>query len=411
MRDGQLADHLAIERSDAIRILLGSPLLNNDDADAFRSVIRNQTWLAEWFEMSCGWRLVADVSAGFARLAKRPAVAVDITRPLRRPRSRADAPFDRRRYQLLCLVCAELVRHPVTTVGLLARAVTAEAGLDSSRRRERSAFVDALLVLVGWHVLGNAAGDVEAYVDDSQSNAILTADTTRLHQLIVSVQPPSAVGAESSDAVGALLAEPRYATDADDLASADEEQRLRWVRHSLMRRLLDDPVVHLDDLTGAERDYLANPSGRRWIRDRVATAGFVLEERSDGLLAVDPTAVATDATFPSPLGTAHQFALLLIDRVVQRGPDSSRHLMTLTAADLQHEVRATLRRFPGWANSHREGDGPQRLIDQAAGLLVAFGLCRRPPDGSLVPCSSLARYRVGEPTVSSGQSSLFEETS
>ena len=44
-------------------------------------------------------------------------------------------------------VAAELVRTPVTTVGLLARAVTADAGLDTSRRTERSAFVDALLVL------------------------------------------------------------------------------------------------------------------------------------------------------------------------------------------------------------------------------------------------------------------------
>ena len=52
--------------------------------------------------------------------------------------------------------------------------------------------------------------------------------------------------------------------------------------------------MHLDELSAAEREYLANPAGRRWLRDRVAEAGFELEERAEGLLAVDPDGLATD---------------------------------------------------------------------------------------------------------------------
>jgi uncharacterized protein (TIGR02678 family) len=138
-----LAEHLASERSLAIRSLLAQPLLDADaNPDAFRLVARHAGWLHEWFERACGWVCTVDVAAGYARLAKR-ADTTEVDRPLKRTRGAA-GPFDRRRYQLLCLICSELVRHPITTVGLLASAVEAEAGLDTSRQGERAAFVDAL---------------------------------------------------------------------------------------------------------------------------------------------------------------------------------------------------------------------------------------------------------------------------
>ena len=75
-------------------------------------------------------------------------------------------------------------------------------------------------------------------------------------------------------------------------------------------------MVLLADLSQAEHDYLLHPSGRAWLRQRVAEAGFELEERAEGVLAVDPEAVATDLQFPAPVGNAYQLALLLIDRLV-----------------------------------------------------------------------------------------------
>ena len=152
MPDGLLQGHLAAERAEAVRWMLGHPLLDSRaEPEAFRLVARHVPWLTTYFEDTCGWALAVDASSGFARLAKRP-VEVDVSRPLRRHRGER-APFDRRRYQLLCLVCAELVRNPVTTISLLARSVTAEGALDSSRQSERSAFVDALSALTEWGAL------------------------------------------------------------------------------------------------------------------------------------------------------------------------------------------------------------------------------------------------------------------
>lgn len=402
MAEVALAEHLADERSRAVRELLAVPMIDVDsDPDAFRLVARHQGWLADWFETACGWALTVDVAAGFARLSKR-AAEVDSTRPLRRTRGTGQ-PFDRRRYQLLCLVCAELVKHPVTTVGLLARAVGPDAALDTSRHGERAAFVDALRALSAWGVLRATGGDVDSFLDSDQGNAMLTADTARLHRMISTATAPSTLpdGIDVDAATDALLAEPRYGDAPDDPTSADASQRMRWVRHTLARRILDNPVTYVDDLSPVERDYLANPAGRKWLRERVAEAGLALEERAEGLLAVDPDGIATDRQFPAPMGNAHQLALLLLDRLAQ--PPGA-----LGSAELRSEVRSVLGRFPGWARSNREGDGPERLADEAVDLLVGFGLARREPGGTVSARPALARYRCGDPMVASTPS-LFEE--
>lgn len=407
MASAGLDEHLSAERATAVRELLASPLLDAEvDRDEFRLVVRHAEWLMNYFEQTCGWTLTVDTAAGFARLAKR-AVDVDASRPLRRTRGDG-TPFDRRRYELLCRVCAELVRHPVTTVGMLASAITAEARLETSRYGERTALVDALRVLAVWGALRVTAGEVDAFVDNEQANAILTADTARLHRLIVTANPPSSlpddIGVDR--AIDALAAEPRYG-EAGESEAASDEARNRWARHRLGRRLLDDPVVYLDDLPAAERDYLASISGRRWLRDRVAQAGFELEERAEGLLAVDPEGIATDARFPAPQGNAYQLALLLADRLAPPQVDGGRTLGRLDADELSAYVRAVLTRFPNWARGRRDGDGPDLLMAKAVDLLVAFGLARREADGGVTALPALLRYRVAEPIVSTAPT-LFE---
>ncbi len=400
MAEHRLADDLAHERSVVIRLLLRSPLLDAEaQPDEFRLVARHQTWLVSWFEESCGWRLTVDTTSGFARLAKR-ASSIDVSRPLQRSRG-SKAPFDRRRYQLLCLIAAELVRHPVTTVGFLAGAITPDARLDSSKRSERSAFVDALNALIERGALRPSGGDVESFVESDQANALLTADTVRLHHLLVAGLAPSALDPEldTEAATHTLLRESRYGEAATDYHGTTEEQRLRWARHQLARRLLDDPVVHLDELSDGEREYLASPSGRRWLRDRVTAAGFEWESRGEGLLAIDPDGIATDDRFPAPHGNVHQCALLLIDRFVMVDADGVRSLGRLSEADVFHEVERLLERVPGWAKAFREGAGPRQLARETIDLLCGFGLLRRESDGTFSARPVLARYRAGEPTI------------
>jgi uncharacterized protein (TIGR02678 family) len=408
--DISLTEHHAEERSRAVRELLASPILNGDaQPDRFGLVVRHHEWLAAWFDTTCGWQLTVDISAGFARLAKRSAHP-DPTRPLRRLRG-SKGPFDRRRFQLLCLICAELARRPVTTIGLLAEAIPPEAQFDTSRRVDRTAFVDSLLALGHWGVVRATAGSLDAFVDDERGNAILTADTARLHRLLASSDPPSRL-AETfgpGEATEALLAEPRYGEAVRDSGAASDDQRLLWTRHGLARRVLDGPVTLLEDLSPAEQDYLAHPSGRRWLRDRVAEAGFELEERAEGVIAIDPEAIATDLQFPSPQGNTYQLALLLIDRLVANGAGGRRTVGALSSAALHHAVDQVLADHPGWARAYREEGGPSLLLEDAVAILVSFGLVRREEDGTVVGRPVLARYRIGEPIVALSPPSLFEE--
>jgi uncharacterized protein (TIGR02678 family) len=408
--DTSLAAHHGVERARAVRELLATPILNVDsDPDRFGLVARHHAWLASWFETTCGWQLTVDIGAGFARLAKRSAHP-DPTRPLRRLRGNKGS-FDRRRFQLLCLVCAELVRRPVTTIGLLAQAIPPDAQFDTSRRMDRTAFVDSLLTLGQWGVVRATAGSVDAFVEDERGNAILTADTARLHRLLASSNAPSGLDDAVSldEATEALLAEPRYGEAVSDPGGVSDDQRLLWTRHSLARRVLDDPVTLLEDLSLAEQDYLAHPSGRRWLRERVAEAGFELEERAEGVIAVDLDAIATDLQFPSPQGNTYQLALLLIDRLVTKGADGRRTVGTLSSIALRRAVNEVLADHPGWARAYREDGGPALLLEEAVDLLVSFGLVRREEDGSVVGRPVLARYRIGEPITAPSPPSLFEE--
>lgn len=398
-----LATALEDERATAVRSLLRWPLLDaGADPDAFRLVVRHADWLTAYFEQTCGWALAIDPSSGFARLSKR--AAADDIRPLRRTRGDR-GPFDRRRYQLLCLICAQLIRHPATTIGLLAGAVATDAGLDTSKYGERGAFVDALRALVAWGALRVTSGEIDGYLDSENANALLVCDTTRLHRLLASSIAPSSLpdDLDTTSAIEALRSEPRYG----DVELASDEVKLRWARHRVGRRLLDDPAVHLDELSETEREYLASSGGRRWARDRVTEAGFELEERLEGLVAVDADRIATDASFPAPQGNAHQLALLLVDRLLPLDADGRRRLGRLDPFQLQRAVDDILTRFPNWAQGARDADGAARLVRDAVDLLASFQLVRRDDEGGVHALPALARYRAGEPT-SPTTPTLFE---
>jgi uncharacterized protein (TIGR02678 family) len=416
VRSDVLASDLAAERSRAVRLLLRHPLLDAQARpDGFREVVRHHDWLVEWFDDTCGWQLVVDIGAGFARLAKRAQGGrVDTSRPLQRSRGTRQ-PYDRRRYQLLCLAAAELVQHPITTIGLLARAIAADASLDTSRHRERVALVDVLRTLIEWSALRTTAGELDDFVTSEEANALLHADTTRLHRMLVTTVAPSSLSDEttSGSAIVFLGAEPRYGPRTDGLPVAFEgsdERRLRRVRHMLGRRLVDDPVIYFDELGDDELAYLDNPAGRQWLRARAADAGFELEERTEGLLAVDPEMLATDMQFPGPHGNAHQLALLLVDALLGES-SGDRRSVELMSTEIERRVDSVFDRFPNWARSQRDPEGRRALTAYAIDLLEAFGLARRTPAGGLVGRPAIARYRVGEPITTSAAPSLFDQQS
>ncbi|MFE3515166.1 TIGR02678 family protein [Streptomyces sp. NPDC059166] len=404
----QLASAEREEVARAIRLLLARPLLTEAaDPTGFDLVRRRRDPLARWFDYTCGWNLVVEPRRGYARLTK-VRTDPDGSRPARRARS-GRAPFDRRRYVLLCVTAAELLSMPMTTIGMLADRVVqamatdrALAGFDPVHRPERMAFVDVLKLLESYDVLRAVDGMTETYVDSAQAKVLYRVDTTLLMRLPAApvgasrlAVPPEEVPARFEDLLAGLVRERRYgSTSADDThaetaATTDAQRNLR-LRHSVLRRLFDDPVLYRTDLADDELAYVTSLTGRQILRRSVEQAGFLLEERAEGFLLVDPDAIATDVRFPDDTSTARVAALLLLAPLCATPAGLLPEQLAEAGAEL-------LRRFPGWAKAYQSEEGPARLADDAVRILLDVGLAARARD-RVVARPAAYRYRLTETT-------------
>jgi uncharacterized protein (TIGR02678 family) len=398
-----LANQLVIaEREEVargIRLLLARPLVTErGDPAALDLVRRRREPITKWFDYYCGWSVVVEHRQGYARLLKVRAGA-DTSRCARRLRS-SRTPFDRRRYTLLCMVAAELLATPVTTVGLLAdRVVQASAAdpvvpaFDTASRAERMAYVDVLRLLESYAVLLVVDGATESFVDSSEAKVLYRVNSTLLMRLLAAPNgpsqlavPPQEVPLRFGELLAALVAERRYGGAADEAAPGvvSDVQRNLWLRHSVLRRLFDDPVLYRDTLSEAELAYVGSPTGRQIVRRAAEQAGFILEERAEGFLLVDPEAVATDGRFPDDSSHAKVAALRLLEVITADGAAPEQ---LLAAAE------TLLRSAPNWAKAYQSEEGAARLVSDATAVLSDFGLVRRV--GSLVAAApAAARYRV-----------------
>jgi uncharacterized protein (TIGR02678 family) len=400
-----LSNQLVIaEREDlarGIRLLLANPLISERASpEGFDLVRRRREPIRQWFEYYCGWSLIVEPRLGYARLIKVRAAA-DPSRPARRPRAGRPA-FDRRRYVLLCLVAAELLSVPVTTIGLLADRVGHASGtdpvvatFDSASRAERMAFVDVLRLLESYGVIEVVDGSTESFVESATAKVLYQIDSTLLLRLIAApvgpsqlVVPPDEVPLRFDELLDLVSRERRYGRTTDDggdTAPTSEVQRNLWLRHAIFRRLADDPVLYLADLTDEERAYLASPTGRQLLRRAADQGGFVLEDRAEGVLFIDTEGLATDTRFPDDASTAKVAALLLLDRMGGAA---------VATEQLRISASALLARFPRWAKRYREDDGPAQLVCDALAVLTGFGLVRV-AGGLVQPLPAAMRYAVG----------------
>ncbi len=400
----QLANQLVIAERDevsrGIRQLLATPLLSERGApEAFDLVRRRQEPIRKWFDYYCGWTLTVEPRLGYARLVK-VRVATDASRPALRRRS-GRAPFDRRRYVLLCVTAAELLTVPVTTIGLLADRVTHATSadevvttFDTASRAERMAFVDVLRSLESYGVLDVADGATESFVESASAKVLYQVDATLLLRLLAAPVGPSQlavpmeqVALRFDELLAAVSRERRYGLSSGrhgSTAPASDVQRNLWLRHSVFRRLVDDPVLYFADLSADERAYLASPTGRQLLRRAAEQGGFMLEERAEGILLVDVEGISSDTRFPDDGGSAKVAALLLLDSM--DGP--------ATVEQLHIEAGRLLARFPRWAKSYRGEDGVAELTTDALAVLTAFDLVRISA-GVVAPQPAAARYAVG----------------
>ncbi|WP_165984575.1 TIGR02678 family protein [Streptomyces sp. YIM 98790] len=400
-----LANQLVVAERDeisrAIRLLLARPLLTRrHDPEPFELVRRRRDPLVQWFDYHVGWTLAVEPRLGYARLFKVRQTA-DASRPARRARA-GRAPFDRRRYTLLCVAAAELLSVPVTTIGLLAERVvraTAEDKavplFDTASRAERMAFVDVLRLLETLGALRAVDGTTDSYTESAEAKVLYRVDTTLLMRLIAAPEapsrlalPPAGIPVRFDELLDGLMRERRYGETGDTAPAGliSETQRNLRLRHSVLRRLFDDPVLHREDLSPDEAAYLLSPTGRQIVRRAAAQAGFVLEERAEGILLADPDGIATDSAFPDGSGTAKTAALLLLDFLLQ-SPGGA------MPEQLAAEAERLLGRHPRWAAGYRSEGGGPRLAADAVDVLCSFGLARRTAD-RITTLPAAARYRV-----------------
>ncbi len=373
------------QRQTAFRALLAAPFVGAGDEE-FALVRRHEPELTRMATDVFGYRLYVGPSA--ARLVGVPTER-SAARPLRvpptsesgrkRPRDEWPCLSDRGAVLLLCILAALERGGAQTALAELARDTAASAAdcdpairIDFEARAERLAFADALELLVSWGVLDHTAGSKASYrsLDAGEDEALLTVDRRRLAALLR--DPSRALEADTAQAIDTL---------SEGYAPTVEGAR-RAVAHELARRLVEDPVLLLDELDEGSRTYFLGQRAR--IEDAVARAtGLDVERRAEGTALVTDDRALTDLPFPTR-ATAKQAALLLCDALV----GEARAAPGAQGVVAHERVVALVRGLVDEHRAHWQRD-PQdpavvaALAADAVATLVALDLVNADPSGAL----------------------------
>lgn len=373
------------EIREAVSALLRHPLLSFDShPGTFPQVRRHETELKQWFAEELGYRLVVD--SEFARLMKVPPPFTGADRFLTTP---SGTPFTSMHYALLCLVLAVLERSgDQTTLAALAENVKLRAAeidgltLDFDRAVQRRAFVHAVRALVELTVLRLLDGDEERFARGEEGgDALYRVDHRRRACLLSCRTSPS-----SAESASDLNREEYPATP---------EGRARCQRQRIMRMLVEEPVLYIEDLSDDENRYLRMQRSR--LADRLErVCGLEVEVRKEGLVAVDTAGRTGTASFPAS-GTVAHAALLLAEALGRResrtGERKANAGLTPMSDTEAAVALAEMAEEHGqwWRADVREEGGAARLAEEALELLAAFRLVAR-REGGVVPLAAIARF-------------------
>lgn len=394
----QLPPHQLDDLQRAARLLLRRPLICADDPAAFAAVRRWETVLRNEFNQKLGYRL--DVTRSAVRLTRR-AVSPSASRGARLPNGR---PMSHWGYTYFALVLAALEApgEQVLASELIERIEQRCRGddvlsIDTTEFAQRRGFSDAVKVLVQLGVLTARDGDLDSLVDD----AAVLFDIDRDAAGMCLVASPSVL---------------RDITDVHDFVTeatpTSIDARRRAARHRLNRRLIDQPVVHLDDIDDDEAE-LAWRNRRREAENIARLTGCAIEVRAEGMALIDTTIEPLGAIrFPGGDSVAHA-SLLWLDAMLARldatpgadGEDSD----TRVDGDDDSDASATVSRRPlsqaavdhAWYEVHGRyrtrfaaaaRDDPARFRADCAALLASLDLVR-PTSTGVEISPAAARYR------------------
>ncbi|EKX67784.1 TIGR02678 family protein [Streptomyces ipomoeae] len=306
----------------AVRLVLRHPLITPGypDRAALATVRRWAEQLRTDLMEALGYRLVT--TADTARL-QRAQDGLDATRPAL---TRAGRPFDRRRYAYLVLALAALGRHGAqVALGELADAVAADAvridglGLDTARKADRDAFVDAVSWLTERGALTLADGSATAWAGDPErAEALYDID----REILLAVHHPTRV-LQHLTSVTALL----DSGSALGLSAGRAAQRRDQARRA-RRLVLENPVAYYAD---ADAELLGQLRAPALVEDLERLTGLTVERRAEGVALIDTSGRLSDIRFPGG-GTVAQAALLLAARISAAVQRSGRHAPELLPA-------------------------------------------------------------------------------
>jgi uncharacterized protein (TIGR02678 family) len=375
-------------------------LITARQPDDLRLVLKWETVLRNEFGQKLGYRL--DVTRSAARLLRRPASLT----PTRGARLATGRHLSRWGYVYLCLTLAALEHpgHQILASELLTRITQLARGddrlqLDSTEFVQRRAFRDAVRYLEQLGVLSVRDGDVDTLLGDGQ----VLWDIDRDAAAMCMVAAPSVL--RSVNSVADFIAEP---------VPFDTEGRSRRARHLLNRRMIDQPVVLLRDLSPDEAD-LAWRNRRREADNLARLTGCEVELRREGLALIDHTAhPISEASFPASNAVAHA-ALLWLTALLEHlasaagdpgqnddadEPDSvdrdvQQHL--LVPRPVAEQLWAGVLEDFGTRLGKDAGAQPERFRADVDALLERFGLVAPGPRG--VAVSAFANRFRANPTV------------
>lgn len=317
------------EYQKAARLVLRHPLITASYPDSLALPLVRK-WVRQLrtdFGEVLGYTLL---SGGDTVRLRRVQDVLDATRPAV---TRARRPFDRRRYAYLVLTLSALGRSGAQiALSELADAVAADAGridglgMDTGRKPDRDAFVDAVAWLEARGGLRMADGSAIDWVNDpDRAEALYDID----REVVGAIYAPSRVLQHLSSVTELLDG----GSGAGGTAPAQGREARRRVSARQARRLVvEQPVVYYADIDEGLRGQLRSPS---LAEDVERLTGLILERRAEGVALISSGQRFTDVGFPST-GTVAQAALLLCARIagyLQRQRSRIEPLPSATAAE------------------------------------------------------------------------------
>jgi uncharacterized protein (TIGR02678 family) len=324
------------EYQKAARLALRHPLITSSypDSSALPFVRKWVRQLRSDFGEVLGYTLL---SSGDTIRLRRVQDTLDGTRPAV---TRARRPFDRRRYAYLVLALSALGRSGAQiALSELADAVAADAGriddvgMDTGRKPDRDAFVDAVAWLEARGALRMADGSAVEWVNDPErAEALYDID----REVVGAIYAPSRV-LQHLSSVTELLDGPGGGT----APAQGREPRRRGNARRARRLVLEHPVVYYADVDAELRGQLRSAS---LAEDVERLTGLGLERRAEGVALVSAGQRFTDLAFPST-GTVAQAALLLCARIASYLRHHSAKIERLPAATAAERLAEAARRI------------------------------------------------------------------